>query len=822
MRMDQPNTDGSTRGKDTSRKQTVLLCVLLALITAAAYWPVARLGFINLDDVDYVSSNPRVKAGLTAESVKWAFTSAYASNWHPLTWLSHELDCQVYALKAGGHHVTNLLFHMANTLLLFGLLKRLTGAVWRSAFVAALFALHPLHVESVAWVSERKDVLSGFFFFLTLWAYARYANAECRMQNAECRRQEPASRSTQHNPRSTLHAQRFYVLSLVCFALGLMSKPMLVTVPFVLLLLDYWPLGRMTADYRRSARESQLSVKRLLLEKLPFFVLSAASCVVTVLAQRAFGAMVPLDKTPIEARLANALVAYARYLGNTVWPAKLAVYYPYVPLDLDSGQAVAAGLLLLAITVLVIATARVGARSVASHFPLGKRRGAFLPEQGCPYLLVGWLWFLGMLVPVIGLVQVGKQALADRYMYLPQIGLFIVVAWGAAGVASRLARPRLVAAVGSALVLAACGILTARQLSYWRSTWALFEHAAAVTPRNFMAYAALGSEYATQSKWAEAIAQCQKALAIAPGYPEALFTLGAVYAKQDKYDEAIANYRAAAEGDKAYPDPHIGLANVLVKQRKFAEAEAECREGLRLAPLDMPAMYCLATALQSQGKLDEAADYYRRIIALDPTLFTPRRLLAGILVTQGKADEALAQLLTAAKIRPKDGDTRTVLGVVLLGKNRTDEAVAQLTEAARLQSTNALANYQLALIYQGRKQTRAAIERFRLALKAQPDWPESLNNLAWILAANPDASVRNGAEAVILAERACKQTGYKEPLLLGTLAAAYAEAGRFPEAVSFAEKARALALAAGQTEVAQKNQELLELYRAGRAYHESE
>jgi len=602
-----------------------------------------------------------------------------------------------------------------------------------------------------------------------------------------------------------------------------MSKPMLVTVPFVLLLLDYWPLGRMTGQ--RTARESQLSVKRLSLEKLPFFVLSAASCVVTVLAQRAFGAMVPLDKTPIEWRLANALVAYASYLGKTVWPAKLAVYYPYVRLDLDSGQAVAAGLLLLAITALAILTARVGARSVASHLPPGmpgRRWAALLPEQGCPYLLVGWLWFLGMLVPVIGLVQVGKQALADRYMYLPQVGLLIAVVWGAAGFASRLARPRLVAAVGAALVLGTCGILTSRQLTYWRSTWALFEHAAAVTPRNFMAYAALGSELATQKKWAEAIAQCQKALAIAPGYPEAQFTLGAIYAKQEKYDEAIANYRAAAEGDKSYPDPHIALANVLVKQRKFAEAEAECREGLRLAPLDMPAMYCLATALQSQGKLDEAADYYRRIIALDPTLFTPRRLLAGILVTQGKADEAIAQLLTAAKIRPKDGDTRTVLGVALLGRNRTDEAVAQLTEAAQLQSTNALANYQLALIYQGQKATQAAIERLRLALKAQPDWPESLNNLAWILAASPDASVRNGSEAVTLAERACKLTGYKEPLLLGTLAAAYAEAGRFPEAVRFAEKARALAQAAGQKEVAQKNQELLALYRAGRAYHERE
>jgi len=862
MRMDQPNSAGQAqdRGhscppsarisgdKTKAGTQTVLLCLLLALATAAVYWPVARLGFINFDDADYVSGNPRVQAGLAWESVKWAFTSLYASNWHPLTWLSHMLDCQIYGLKPAGHHVTNLLFHILNSLLLFGLLQRLTGARWRSAFVAALFALHPLHVESVAWVSERKDVLSAFFFMLTLWAYARYvdksegrnpkaegnpksesreAGGERRGGEAEGRSQESASGTTHHASRITHHVSRFthhasishlppaifYLLSLFFFALGLMAKPMLVTLPFVLLLLDYWPLKRMQkAECRIQNAEPPLmflvsrftfhaspsALLPLVLEKLPFFALSALSCVLTFLVQRACGAMTPLEKGPVALRLANALVAYARYLGKTVWPAKLAIFYPYIRFSLDSWQVASAGLLLLAVTA-----------------------GVVLARKQRPYLPVGWLWFVGMLVPVIGLVQVGKQSLADRYTYLPHIGLFLLVVWGAAEAVGRLRRPRFISAVAAVLALGACGLLTARQLSYWRNTKTLFQHAADVTSRNFVAYAVIGNELADQQQWAEAIEQCRKALEISPDYPEAHNTLGNVYANQEKYEEALVHYRAAAV-DPTYADPRNGMGNVLVKHGKFAEAEAECREAVRLAPMHLPALFCLATALHGQGKLDEAAACYRRILALNPNLFTPHRNLGKVLMAQGKTDEAIAELSQGLRIRPADAETRTILGVALMGRNRTDGAAAQFREAARLQTTNALAQYQLALIHQQRKEMRAAIERFHLALQAQPDWPESLNNLAWILAANPDAALRNGAEAVALAERACKLTDYKEPLLVGTLAAAYAEAGRFPEAISCAEKARGLALAAGQKDIAQKNQELLELYRAGHAYHETE
>jgi protein O-mannosyl-transferase len=879
--------------EDRKLGRTALCCVLLALLTISVYWPVVRLGFINYDDPDYVSGNPRVQAGLTAAGAAWAFTNSHSSNWHPVTWLSHMLDCQLYGLKAGGHHLTNLLFHTANTLLLFGLLIRMTRecgvrsaepkecgvenaecgigqaapplafslqplafpTFWLCAFVAALFALHPLHVESVAWISERKDVLSGFFFLLTIWAYVRYAEkAKGYAEKAEGLRLNAkvgAGVSATLNPQpSTLnpaekakglrlkakvdssakagsrfsfqlsafsfHASAFYLLSLTFFVLGLMSKPMLVTLPFVLLLLDYWPLGRF--HLRDSSHFSLKPLAFSLLEKLPFFALSAVSCVVTFLVQQAAGATVPLASAPVEVRFVNALMAYASYLGKTIWPTRLAVFYPYVRFDLDSWQVIAALLLLAAITA-----------------------GAVWLRKQRPYLLVGWLWFLGMLVPVIGLVQVGKQSMADRYTYLPHIGLFIALVWGAAALLAPGApvslpaqtlsheqarrrggwRSRWLGAATVALVLAGCAILTARQLACWRSTKTLFEHAAAATERNFVAFTVIASALAEQGQPAEALEWCRKSLEISPDYPEAHHTLGAIYAKLERYDDAVASYRKAAELDPSYPDPRAGLGSVLVKQGKFTEAESWCREALRLNPVGLPALFSLATALHNQGKLDEAADCYRRIITVDPKLFTPHSLLGKVLAAQGKTDEAVAELQLALKLRPNEGDTRTVLGVLLLGRGSFEEAAGQFSEAARLQPTNSLANYQLALIHQQRKETRAAIECLRKALRAQPDWPETLNNLAWLLASGADPKLRNGPEAVTLAERACQLTGGKEPLLFGTLAAAYAEAGRFPDAISSAEKARALALAAGRQDVAQRNQELLQLYRAGKAYHEA-
>ena len=779
-----------TEAADPRRGRKILLvCVLLTVATAVVYWPVVRNGFINFDDPDYVSANPRVQAGLTEDSVRWAFTALYASNWHPLTWLSHMLDVQLYGPKPAGHHVTNVVLHIANSLLVFRLLLRMTGALWRSALAAGLFALHPLHVESVAWVSERKDVLSTCLGLLCLLAYVRYA-------------QSSGAGKPKTENRKLNQSAVWYCLTLLLLALGLMSKPMLVTLPCLLLLLDYWPLRRFSfsaADADPPTLCGSASTRRLIVEKIPFFILSALSCVLTFLVQRACGAMVPLANATVESRIANAFVAYGGYMWKTLWPAKLAVFYPMFPLDWTSFEAIGAVLVLLAATAGTVAVA--------------KQR---------PYLVVGWLWFLGTLVPVIGVVQVGRQAMADRYTYLPHIGLFLMVVWGGAAALRGVNWPRWVWFGAAGLVLAALAVVTSLQVSHWRNNRTLFGHALAVTRGNYVAHAVLGNALIEEGKLDEAIDQCRMALALCPGYPEALNSLGNIYSKQERYDDAAASYRAALDTDSSYADAHNGLGNVLLKQGKYVEAEAQCREALRLAPMHLSAMFCLATALHNQGKLDEAAKLYRQVLALSPNLFTPRRFLGNVLVAQGKADEAIPEFKMALRIRPNDADTHVVLGVALLVKSKTDEAAAEFAEAVRLQPTNAIANYQLGAIYQGRKQPRVAMGYYQKALAAQPDWPEVLNNVAWILAANADPSVRNGAEAVTRAERACNLTGYKEPLLIGTLAAAYAEAGRFKDAVATGERARSVALAAGQTEVGEKNKELLELYRAGRAYHEAE
>jgi Tfp pilus assembly protein PilF len=770
-------------------KWTFLVCSILALVTAAVYLPVARHQFINFDDPDYVTGNPYVQAGLNPESIRWAITGVYSSNWHPLTWMSHMLDCQLYGQKPAGHHLTSVIFHVANTLLVFFLLKLMTSAFWRSAFVAGLFALHPLHVESVAWVAERKDVLSGFFGLLTLLLYAKYVFSVERSREVKSEIRNPKSET---KPKSEVRRWIYYGLALVLLALGLLSKPMLVTWPFVMLLLDFWPLKRVTGVGSRGWVP-------LVLEKIPFFALSATSCVVTFLVQKASGAVVPLNDTPISARIANAMVSYGRYLAKTFWPSKLAVFYPYERLNWESAEVLAA------LVVMVMVTA-----------------AALWVWKSKPYWPVGWFWFVGVLVPVIGIVQVGKQAFADRYMYLPHIGLFIAITWGVAEMMARAHWPRWAGFGISSVVLAIATFMTSHQLAYWRDTKSLFQHTVAATSRNHVAYTVIACELVQSNQLAEATEACRLALQYSQCYPEAYNTLGAIYARQERFEEALANYKKALECDPNYAEPCYGMASVYLKQKDYAQAELQAREALRRTPMHIASMYSLAMALHNEGKLDEAADYYGRLIKMHPNLFSPHRFLGNVLATKGQTDGAIAQYRIAAKIRPEDGETHAVLGVMLMEKNQVDEAAKEFLQATRVQPTNAVANYQLALIYQSRKETQKAIDYYHRTLHAQPDFVEALNNLAWLLAANHDSAIRNGTEAAGLAERACKLTDYKTPVFIGTLAAAYAEAGRFAEAVTTAEKARDLALAVGQKETAERNAELLELYRAGHPYHEAE
>ena len=463
-----------TGAKETA--QTWMIGLLLGLAILALYWPALNCDFVNYDDPTYITSNQDIQHGLNKESIAWAFKTGAASNWHPLTWLSHMLDVQLYGLNPKWHHLTNLLLHMVNSILLFLILKRMTGALWRSAMVAALFALHPLRVESVVWISERKDVLSTLFWMLTVGAYARYV--------------EKVDGQSQHNSQQrTIGASSkvkvYYGLAILFFACGLMSKPMLVTLPFVLFLLDYWPLQRFQIPELQG-------VSRLLLEKIPFFAMAIASSVVTFIVQKQGGAVSPLTGLPFLARFGNAFIAYTRYLGKTIWPVDLSVLYPH-PGHWPIIQIIGAIVFLALITAAVIWRWRAQ-----------------------PYLAVGWFWFVGMLVPAIGLVQVGIQSMADRYSYVPIIGIFIMAVWGMGELSARLPSGKWVAGIFAGLVLVICAVMTPLQVKFWQNSETLFLHAVDVTDDNYLAYNNLGFFYSNMGQTERAMKFYQSALKINP------------------------------------------------------------------------------------------------------------------------------------------------------------------------------------------------------------------------------------------------------------------------------------------------------------------
>ena len=708
-----------------NRYRAAWICAGLALATLAVYWPVTQFDFINYDDIDYVTENRIVRQGLTWHGVAWAFQTVHAANWHPLTWLSHMLDVQIFGLQPSPHHLVNLLFHIANTILLFLLLRRMTSALWRSAFVAALFALHPLHVESVAWVAERKDVLSTFFGLLSIWAYAAYVEkskvqspkSEVRSPKSEV--QSPKSKvmgasATQHASRSTLHAPRFYLLSLLLFAFSLMSKPTLVTLPFLLLLLDWWPLRR----FQLKAQDSKLKTSLpFLREKVPFLALSLASAFITLAVQGRGGAVRSLQNLPIVDRVTNALVSYVLYLLKTFWPAHLAVFYPH-PVERPWWQALTAAALLALISA--------GAIRARRH----------------PFLLTGWFWFLGMLVPVIGLVQVGAQALADRYSYLPLVGIFILLVWGMAQACARWPRARIPLVALAAASVLACAAASRRQVTYWQNTTRLFQHALAVTSDNWLAHV----------------------------------NYGAALERQNKFDEALAHFQTGFQLETA----------------------------VKINPDLASIRYDLGTALGRKGKLDDAREHLLRAIELEPDMAKAHHNLASILTLQGDLDGAITQYQETLRLDPDYAEARTNLATVQLQRRQWEVA------AVRYSSGEALLKQQ---------RTKDAVEQFHAALQFRPDWPEVLNNLAWLLATHPSREARNGVEAVPLALRACELTSGTNFWLLSTLAAAYAEAGRFPEAVTTQQKVCDLAATQGQTAQAESFQQRLALYRAGRAYH---
>ncbi|HSA11919.1 MAG TPA: tetratricopeptide repeat protein [Candidatus Paceibacterota bacterium] len=786
------------------------LCLALAAAIVAVYWPVSRHAFINYDDLSYVTENQHVSKGLSWAGVNWAFGRLHGERtyWHPLTWISHMVDCQVFGLKPAGHHLMNVLFHLLNTTLLFLVFLRMTGAFWRCAVLAGLFALHPLQVDTVAWVAERKNLLATLFGLLAIWAYAAYVtrsrnqgqksppNPKSDARNSEFKAQglrfSPGP-STSYLPFSIL-----YLLSLCLFALSLMSKPMLVALPFALLLLDYWPLNRRGFPNFQHAQVPlpRAPIRRLVLEKLPFLLLAAASCVITVQAHRGLGMLDPGSGPSLGFRLENALVSYARYLGNALWPAKLAVFYPF-PAAWPLWTVAASGLLLLALTALVVRTAR-----------------------SRPYLFVGWFWFTGLLVPTIGLIQAGAQALADRFAYLPLVGLFLGLVWTAAEWSRRGPRPARMLAFGAVILLLLSAGLSRRQLAHWQNTETLFRHALAVTKDNFLAHGKLGEELAASGRLSEAEAQFAEAVKINPGYLPVLNSLASRLSTNTTSEASLRLYQQAVRSRPQDATAHYNLAVALTDQQRVTEAMAEYSEALRLDPNLAPAHNNLSSLFLAQGNPAAALPHALAALRLKPDFPQAHFNAGNALFLQEKFADAASHYATAAKLDPGNLDARLNLAKALVSQNKLQEAESQLKEVARLQPANAEPHQLLAAIYSASNRAGEAVNEYTAALDLDPDWADGLNHLAWIRATHANSALRDAAQAVELATRACNLTGSTNATYVATLAAAYAEAGMFTEAVSYQQLACDLAAAyhlTGQPPFAPYR---LELYRSQQPFRD--
>jgi len=629
------------RGALLNIRLDVLICLFLVISTLVVYWQVRNYEFVNYDDSLYVTDNLRVQAGLTLENVRWALTATQSSNWHPLTWMSHMLDCQLYGLHAGRHHLISMLFHIMNTLLLFLVFREMTGDLWQSSFIAALFALHPIHVESVAWAAERKNVLSTFFWMLTMWSYVRYS------RHPEIKR---------------------YLLVMLVFVLGLMSKPMLVTLPFVLLLLDYWPLSRLqpglSANVAGSLQPKATGI-RLVLEKIPLFVFAGASCAVTLGVQPLYS----FDQFPLHVRIANALVSYAGYIGKMIWPGNLACIYPY-PQQIPAWKVTAAGLFLVFISFLAV-------RSV-------RRR---------PYFLVGWLWYLGTLVPVIGLVQVGPQAMADRYAYVPLVGLFIIIAWGFSDIAARWRHKTVLLSICAGMVLSALMVCTWFQVGRWQNSITLFEHALKITDDNWLAHTNFGKALFDEGRLDGAVYHYNKAITIKPDCVPALYNLGKALSDSGDIDRAAWFYKKVLKIEPDYVGAHNNLGNILAVNGNFDEAVRHYKEALRINSEDIDAHNNLANVLAAQGEQDEAVRHYTEAIRIDPGYANAHYNFGNLLaeMDQEKFRGAVTYFSKGIKIGPKYAVAYNQIGVNLARQGQLKKAGELFLKAIRIDPNYALA-----------------------------------------------------------------------------------------------------------------------------------
>ena len=618
---------------EQNRRQIILS--LLALLVIAVYWQATGFEFINFDDNIYVYNNPNVTRGLSLSSIYWAFTEFHSANWHPLTWISHQLDVSLFGLRSGSHHATNIVFHLINTILTFAVFRRFTGCFWKSAIVAALFAIHPAHVESVAWVSERKDVLSTMFWLLTMWAYIGYAEK---------------AKSGSVNYVSMLPV-------ILLMALGLMAKPMLVTLPFVLILMDFWTFERLT---------SLRDLPRLLIEKVPLFLLAAASSVITIFAQRSGGAVQSLELLPFGTRVLNAGVAYVKYIVMLFYPVDLAVWYPYET-NIPAFRFAGALVILAAITAVCI-------------WQIKKRK----------YLLMGWLWFLGTLVPVIGLMQVGMQSLADRYTYIPFFGLFIMLVWGVHDLLRSFDLGKKIAPAIGAPVIIVLTVICFHQVSLWRTNESVYSHGIAVTKDNYLFMQNYCHSLTMENRLDEAEKQCRDSIAINPKYGEAHNSLGIIQLKRGNYADAAESFKRAIEYNPRLVLMRVNLAIALSRLGSPEEAEEQLKTAASVSGLAenrdifLNSINDLAHSYARQNKIEKASEHFSRALSIAPERADIRSNLALTLFTSGKIEDAQKQIEAAISRNPNSAESFNIYGLILSKQKKNDLAAAQFERALQL------------------------------------------------------------------------------------------------------------------------------------------
>ncbi len=747
----------------------VFICAVLMLGTIALFWPVKGYEFIGYDDPAYITQNPHVQAGLTKDSLAWAFgnVASEATYWHPLSWMSHMLDCQLFGLNAGAHHLVSVGFHALNAILLFLVLRTFTGSLWRSAAVAALFAWHPLQVESVTWVTERKNLLSTAFLLLTLLAYHRFTR-----------------KATEYpNPLSGLKTTSYWTVALL-FAFGLMSKPMVVTLPCVLLLLDVWPLRRINLQSPQRVGTAGF----LFAEKLPLFILSGISSWITIRAHQHLDIVVTGSQVPWGIRIANATLSYVKYLEKVIWPADMAIIYPY-PSIWPVSQFVITSLILLTLTALFL----------------------FL-RKSRPHFLFGWLWFLGTMVPVIGIIQVGSQPMADRFMYVPVIGVFFLIVWGLAEAMQKLRPIKFIAMAVALLVAGSCFAVSRYQLQFWHDSITVFERAIAVTSRNSISHYNLGLAYSMKGDLGKAKSHYAKAVEISPTYIDANNNLAASYLAEGQTDRAIAEYQKLMQLAPNHPLANYNLGLAYQKKQQFVEAAFSFQKVVKAEPGNLEAYQNYINSLGRSGNVQEATRQLTEMLQKNPNSAQAHLAVGNILMEQNQLPDAIRILEKAIQLNPKQPEAHYQLGAAKAMSARFQDAIPHFAEAARLKPDFIEAHFSMGMAYSQAGKTEEAVGKFRETLLAKHDFLPALMQLGLIWSGSEKPEFRNGPEALKVATSAAHLTQNRDPAVLEVLAAAYAQTEKWADAIETSRKALLLAQASGDKALAGQIEAKLQSY----------